>query len=185
VSSVSLTRIGSVLRSCESLIKSNLINMGDGDISVYVGSLSYNASEDDLRDAFDKYGNVTNVKVVCDRETGKSRGFGFVHFDNKNDAQSAIDGLTGHDIKGRDITCSFARDRSQGGGGGGSRGGGYGGGGRGRGGSSYGGGRGGSSYGGRGGSSYGGSSYGGGRGGGGGYGQQRSSYSSGGYGGGY
>jgi len=156
--------------------------MSDGDVSVYVGGLSYHASEDDLRDHFDKYGNVTNVKVVCDRETGKSRGFGFVHFDNKSDAQSAIDALTGQDIKGRDITCSFARDRGQGGssrgGGGGSYGGGRGGG---RGGG-YGGGRGGgSSYGGRGGSSYGGS-YGGGRGGGGGYGGQRS-YSSGGGGG--
>jgi len=155
--------------------------MSDGDVSVYVGGLSYHASEEDLRDHFDKYGNVTNVKVVCDRETGKSRGFGFVHFDNKSDAQSAIDALTGQDIKGRDITCSFARDRGQGGssrGGGGSYGGGRGGG---RGGG-YGGGRGGgSSYGGRGGSSYGGS-YGGGRGGGGGYGGQRS-YSSGGGGG--
>jgi len=165
--------------------------MSDGEISVYVGGLSYHADENDLRDAFEKHGNVTNVKVICDRETGKSRGFGFVHFDNKSDAQQAIDACSGQDIKGREITCSFARERGQGGGG--SRGGGssYGGG-RGGGRGSYGGGRGGGgSYGGRGGgssyggSSYGGSSYGGGRGGGGGYGGQRS-YSSGGgsYGGG-
>jgi len=163
--------------------------MSDGDISVYVGSLSYHASDDDLRDQFEKYGTITNVKVVLDRETGKSRGFGFVHFDNKADAQSAIDALNGTDIKGRDITCSFARARGEGGSsrsGGGSYGGGRGGG---RG--SYGGGRGGGSYGGRGGgssyggSSYGGSSYSGGRGGGG-YGGQQRSYSSGGggYGGG-
>merc|ERR1712168_1655975 len=85
----------------------------DGEISVYVGGLSYHANEDDLRDAFEKHGNVTNVKVICDRETGKSRGFGFVHFDNKSDAQQAIDACSGQDIKGRDITCSFARDRGQ------------------------------------------------------------------------
>ena len=138
---------------------------------VYVGGLSYNAQEGDIRDVFEKYGSIIEVFIPTDRETGKPRGFAFVKYESRDDAQAAVDGANGADICGRDIKVNHAQPKREGGGGGG---GGYGGGRSGGGGGGYGGGRsGGGGYGG-------GGSYGGGRGGGGGYGGG----SSGGYGGG-
>jgi len=143
------------------------------DAKLFVGSLSYDADENDLRDVFEKYGNVSEVFIPTDRETGKKRGFGFVQFETAEDAQAAIDGANGAEICGREVNVNIAKPRGGGGGGGGGGGRSYGGGGGG-GGRSYGGGGGGGGYGG------GGRSYGGGGGGGGGYGGGRS----GGYGGG-
>jgi len=90
---------------------------------LYIGGLSYRATEDDLYSAFDKYGALGEVKVVTDRETGKSRGFAFVSFDNKADGQAAIDGADGLDIQGKNISVSEARPRVDRGSGGGYRGG--------------------------------------------------------------
>ena len=101
--------------------------------NLYVGNLSFTATADDLREAFSQYGNVTSASVVSDRETGRSRGFGFVEM--ADGAEAAIQALNGADIKGRSVTVNEARpreDRRGGGGGGGGRGG-YGGGGGGRG----------------------------------------------------
>ncbi len=112
--------------------------------NLYVGNLSYNTTSDDLRDAFAQYGDVTSAQVVMDRDTGRSRGFGFVEMNDG--ADEAIEALNGADLQGRTITVNEAKpreDRRGGGGGGGYRGGG-GGGGRGGnrgGGGGYGGGR--------------------------------------------
>merc|ERR1712168_477458 len=139
---------------------------------VFVGSLSFDAEEKDIREVFDKYGDIKEIDIPTNRETGKTRGFGFVEYPSQEDAQAAIDGANGSEILGRQININMAQPRGE-------RSGGYGGG-RGGGGGGYGGGRGG----GGGGYGGGGRSYGGG--GGGGYGGgQRSSYSSGGGGGGY
>ena len=131
---------------------------------LYVGNLSYNVTEGELRDVFAEGGrNVVEVKVVMDRDTGRPRGFAFVEMGTDEEATGAISSLSGREIQGRPINVSEARERAprSGGGFGGGGGGGYGGGGGGGGG--YGGGGGGGGGRGRG---YGGE--GGGRGGGGG-----------------
>ncbi|MCA9153368.1 MAG: RNA-binding protein [Pirellulaceae bacterium] len=96
--------------------------------NLYVGNLPFNATADDLRQAFSQYGTVTSASVVTDRETGRSRGFGFVEMSDGGDA--AIQALHGSDMAGRPLTVNEARPREErrgGGGGGGGRGG-YGGG---------------------------------------------------------
>jgi RNA recognition motif-containing protein len=105
---------------------------------LYVGNLAYGATEQDLRDIFSEAGgSVTDVKVVLDRDTGRSRGFAFVEMSTDAEAAQAIEVMNGRDLQGRALNVSEARERSGGGGGGG---GGYGGGG---GGGGYGGGGGG------------------------------------------
>jgi RNA recognition motif-containing protein len=145
---------------------------------LYVGNLAYSVRDDSLLQAFSQFGTVTSAKVMMDRETGRSKGFGFVEMGSDPEAQAAINGMNGQPIDGRAVVVNEARPREErpggfGGGGGRSGGGGYGGGGGGGyGGGGAGGGGGRSPYGGGGGggrSPYGGG--GGGRsGGGGGYG---------------
>jgi RNA recognition motif-containing protein len=123
--------------------------------NIYVGNLVWDASADDLLALFQEHGKVSRAQVITDRETGRSRGFGFVEMENDEEAQRAIDAINGKQYKGRALTVNEARPREDRGGGGG---GGYGG--RGGGGGGYGGrGGGGGGYGGRGG---GGGGYGGG-----------------------
>jgi RNA recognition motif-containing protein len=96
--------------------------------NLYVGNLPFQATADDLREAFGQYGTVTRAQVVADRETGRSRGFGFVEMDSG--ADEAIANLNGAMFQGRALTVNEARPREdRGGGGGGGRRGGYGGGG--------------------------------------------------------
>ena len=133
---------------------------------LYVGNLSYSVRDDDLQQTFAQFGTVSSAKVMMDRETGRSKGFGFVEMGSDAEAQSAINGMNGQQMEGRALVVNEARPREErpgGFGGGRSGGGGYGGGGGG-----YGGGGGGRSGGG-GGGGYGGGG-GGGRSGGGGYG---------------
>jgi RNA recognition motif-containing protein len=122
---------------------------------LYVGNLSYNVTEPELREVFAENGrNVVEVKIVMDRDTGRPRGFAFVEMGSDDEASQAIQSLTGREVQGRAINVSEARERtprSGGGGYGGGGGGGYGGGGRGGGGYGEGGGRGGGGYGGEGG----------------------------------
>jgi RNA recognition motif-containing protein len=107
-------------------------------MNIYVGNLSRETTEDDLRQAFEAFGQVDTATVVKDRFSGESRGFGFVEMPSKNEAQTAIDDMNGKDLNGRTINVNEARPRaSRGGGGGGRRQGGFGGGGRGRGGRRY------------------------------------------------
>ena len=141
---------------------------------LYVGNLPYSVRDSDLEQAFGQFGSVTSAKVMMERDTGRSKGFGFVEMGSDAEAQAAIQGMNGQPLGGRGIVVNEARPmepappRSGGGfGGGGGGGGGYGGGGRSGGGGGYGGGGGG--YGG--GREGGGGGYGGGgRGDGGGYG---------------
>jgi RNA recognition motif-containing protein len=85
-------------------------------MNIYVGNLSYSVTEDDLRQAFEVFGDVKTTKVlrVKDTYTGRSKGFGFVEMPNEPEAQSAIDGLKAKDLKGRKISVSEARPRSEG-----------------------------------------------------------------------
>ena len=143
---------------------------------LYVGNLPYSVRDQDLEQAFGQFGAVTSAKVMMERDTGRSKGFGFVEMGSDDEAQAAINGMNGQPLGGRNVVVNEARPmearppRSGGFGGGG--GGGYGGGG----GGGYGGGRreGGGGYGGGGGGGYGGGrregggGYGGGAGGGGG-----------------
>jgi len=118
--------------------------------NLYVGNLAFTTTQEDLREAFAQFGNVARVQVVSDRETGRSRGFGFVEMDDG--ANEAIAKMNGASFQGRTLTVNEARPREPRAGGGGGYGGGrggYGGGGGGRGG--YGGGGGGGYGGGRGG----------------------------------
>jgi hypothetical protein len=137
---------------------------------LYVGNLPYSVRDGDLEQAFGQFGSVTSAKVMMERETGRSKGFGFVEMGSDAEAQAAINGMNGQPLGGRSVVVNEARPmeprppRSGGGGGyGGGGGGGYGGGG----GGGYGGGGGGGrsgGYGGGGGGGYGGGGGGGGRG---------------------
>jgi hypothetical protein len=146
---------------------------------LYVGNLPYSVRDSDLEQAFGQFGAVTSAKVMMERDTGRSKGFGFVEMGSDAEAQAAISGMNGQPLGGRSVVVNEARPmesrppRSGGYGGGG---GGYGGGGGGSGGGGYGGG---GSGGGGGRREGGGGGYGGGRGGGGGDGGFRSPYGSG------
>ena len=94
---------------------------------LYVGNLPFSADEDQIRDLFAQNGReVSEVKLVTDRDTGRPRGFGFVEMGSSDDADSAIRALNGYEFGGRALTVNEARERTGGGGGGG--GGGFGGG---------------------------------------------------------
>lgn len=92
-------------------------------MNIYVGNLSFNATEDDIRQAFAAYGQVSTASIVKDKFTGQSRGFGFVEMPDATEAQAAIAGLNGKEIQGRALTVNEARPRTEGGPGGGGRGG--------------------------------------------------------------
>ena len=83
-------------------------------MDIYVGSLSYEVTEDDLKQAFEAFGKVESVNIVKDRYTGKSKGFGFVQMPANEEAQAAIDGLNGKDLKGRTLNVNKARPKSEG-----------------------------------------------------------------------
>lgn len=90
-------------------------------MNIYCGNLSFDMNDDDLNQAFEAYGEVTSAKVIMDRMTGKSRGFGFVEMPDDSNGQTAIDELNGKDLKGREIRLNIAKPRedNRGGGGGG------------------------------------------------------------------
>jgi cold-inducible RNA-binding protein len=115
--------------------------------TLYVGNLSFQTEEEGLRAAFSEFGNVTDTRIVMDRDTGRSRGFGFVEMEDDQAAESAIERMNGADLDGRPLRVNEAQPRNEGGRSGGG-GGGRGGNGGGRGG--YGGGRGGQRDGGHG-----------------------------------
>ena len=96
---------------------------------LYVGNLSWHTTDESLRQAFERFGSVTDARVVTDRETGRSRGFGFVTFAQDDDAGSAVSGMDGAQLDGRPIKVSEAKDNGFRGGSGGRPGGGFGGGG--------------------------------------------------------
>ncbi|CAL1385820.1 unnamed protein product [Linum trigynum] len=120
----------------------------DTEYRCFVGGLAWATTDEALLEAFSTYGNVVDSKIINDRETGRSRGFGFVTFGDEQSMKDAIAGMNGQNLDGRNITVNEAQSRGSGGGGGGFRSGGGGGG--------YGGGRREGGYGGGGGGGYGG-----------------------------
>ena len=109
-------------------------------MNIYVGNMSRQTTEDDLRQAFEAFGQVESVNIVKDRLSGESRGFGFVQMTSKDEAQAAIDGMNEKDLKGQTVNVAEARPKTGGNRGGGNRRGGGGGFGGSRGGPSRGGG---------------------------------------------
>lgn len=80
-------------------------------MNIYVGNLPYNTTEEDLQTMFAAYGGVSTAKVITDRETGRSRGFGFVEMENDSEAETAIGALNGKDMDGRNLVVNVARPR--------------------------------------------------------------------------
>jgi RNA recognition motif-containing protein len=95
-------------------------------VNIYVGNLSFDVSEDDVREAFASFGQVESIKIIKDKYSGASRGFGFVEMPSADEAKAAIAGLNGKELKGRALNVNEARPRTErprgGGGGGGGRG---------------------------------------------------------------
>ncbi len=83
-------------------------------MNIYVGNLSNDVTDEDLRQAFEAFGQVTSANVIKDKFSGQSRGFGFVEMPGKAEAQAAIDGLNGKDLKGRPLNVNEARPRPEG-----------------------------------------------------------------------
>lgn len=96
-------------------------------MKIYVGNMSYDVTEDDLRQALEQFGEVESVTIITDKYSGRSKGFGFAEMASKEEGQSAIDGLNDTDLKGRTLNVNEARPRTENrggrGGGGGGRGG--------------------------------------------------------------
>ncbi len=88
---------------------------------LYVGNLAYKLRDQDLQELFAAHGAVSSAQVIMDRDTGRSKGFGFVEMSSDHEAQAAISALNGHEIDGRALTVNEARPREEGGGGGGGR----------------------------------------------------------------
>jgi RNA recognition motif-containing protein len=86
--------------------------------NIYVGNLSWGTTEDLLRQTFEQHGQVISARIITDRDTGRSRGFGFVEMENEDEANAAIDALNGQTLDGRPLTVNEARPRAprQGGG---------------------------------------------------------------------
>jgi RNA recognition motif-containing protein len=93
-------------------------------MNIYVGNLSFDTTEEQLRQAFEGFGEVTSVNIVIDRFTSKSRGFGFVEMADQSAAEAAISGLNGQEMNGRELNVTEARPRTDRGPSGGGRGGG-------------------------------------------------------------
>jgi RNA recognition motif-containing protein len=85
---------------------------------LYVGNLPFETNEDELREMFEQHGPTVSVRVITDRETGRSRGFGFVEFESDSNAQAALQALDGRDMGGRALRVNEAQDKERRGGGG-------------------------------------------------------------------
>ena len=82
-------------------------------MNIYVGNLSYEVTEEDLKESFEVFGEVETINVIKDNYTGRSKGFGFVEMSNNADAQSAINGLNDKELKGRTLKVNTARPRTE------------------------------------------------------------------------
>ena len=82
-------------------------------MNIYIGNLDYSIRENELKELFDQYGEVTSAKVTIDRATGRSKGFGFIEMPNENEAREAVEKLNGHPLKNREIRVTEARPRTE------------------------------------------------------------------------
>lgn len=94
-----------------------MLNRGMASSKLFIGGLAWGTDEKTLRDAFAGFGEVTDVRIITDRDTGRSRGFGFVSFNSEGEAQAALQEMDGRDLAGRTIRVDYATDRAAGGGG--------------------------------------------------------------------
>lgn len=83
-------------------------------MNIYVGNIPWDLTDEELKSAFEAHGQVSTAKIITDKYTGKSRGFGFVEMPEKSEAEKAISGLNGKDLKGREIVVNEARPRKEG-----------------------------------------------------------------------
>jgi cold-inducible RNA-binding protein len=81
-------------------------------MNIYIGNLSFDTTEDQLRQAFEGYGEVSSVKIITDRDSGKPRGFGFIEMTSDNEATAAISSLNGHELNGRELNVNEAKPRT-------------------------------------------------------------------------
>lgn len=81
-------------------------------MNIYISNLSWNTKNDSLENLFSQYGEVSSARIITDRETGRSRGFGFVEMPNDNEGQSAIDALNNTELEGKTITVNVARPKT-------------------------------------------------------------------------
>ena len=87
-------------------------------MNISVGNLSFDSSEDDIRKAFEAFGQVNDVKIITDQYSGRSKGFGFVEMNDDEEGKKAISEMNGKELAGRALKCDEARPRNEGGGGG-------------------------------------------------------------------
>ena len=87
-------------------------------MNIYVGNLSFDSTEDDIRKVFESYGQVDSVKIITDRYSGRSKGFGFIEMPNDEEAKNAMAEINGKEVGGRPLKCDEARPREERGGGG-------------------------------------------------------------------
>jgi len=90
-------------------------------MNIYAGNLAYSVNDQGLQEAFEEFGAVDSARVIQDRDTGRSKGFGFVEMPNDDEGRAAIEGLNGKEIDGRSVTVNEARPKPEGGRGGGGR----------------------------------------------------------------
>ena len=90
-------------------------------MNIYIGNMSFETTEDQLRQAFEAFGEVSTVNIVMDRESGRPRGFAFVEMSTESDANDAINGMNGKDLNGRELNVNHAKPRSDSGNRGGSK----------------------------------------------------------------
>jgi len=82
-------------------------------MNIYVGNLQYGVTEDELKELFEEFGEVMSVKIITDKYSGRSKGYGFVEMSNNNEAKKAIDSLNEKDLRGRNIRVNQAREREE------------------------------------------------------------------------
>ena len=80
-------------------------------MNIYVGNISYSLKEDDLRELFEEYGEVSSVKIITDKYSGRSKGFGFIEMDDEEEAKAAIDSMNKKEIEGRQLVVNTARPK--------------------------------------------------------------------------
>ncbi len=97
--------------SADDLATVYILSLGDADVNIFVGNLAFTTTEQDLRQLFEPYGTVDTIRIMTDRDTGRSRGFGFVEMPDSGAAQSAIDALNGTPLADRALTVNEARPR--------------------------------------------------------------------------
>jgi RNA recognition motif-containing protein len=82
-------------------------------MNIYIGNLSFDTTEVQLRQTFEDYGEVSTVKIITDRDSGKPRGFGFIEMSSESEATAAISGLNGHELNGRELNVNEAKPRTE------------------------------------------------------------------------